>query len=1147
MDVIEKLLTDLHGSIESRDSYANSVAIVASIESVALGEIDSLELDICSNLFFSSTNPPSLLEYIIQTARFKDREVIKAKVSALKFIAQFLKTYPEQTDIHGAKITLILIDSFKKEESGEVKAALLLPLKNIFRCRLLQWSRVGGADDADFQGQPLNPVLIKLEQTYLAILDELRYGKKLTKGVICESLKLLGILVGAYALEQSTVQYVPIIINLCNQTLKENFKPSCKDPDFPAIAGSFSCLDRIFFHYEENCDNSSELWKYLLQTVQTVNSPDVSKFAAAGKAVRLIKNHAGLFQNLIGLNASQSYAIIMAAHKSEKTAVLKHSGDALSALMTQISSYLVDQTSQSKLKSKCEGNVMDSLNTISSLVDNYLMVLQDASRTDTEEVYLTLKGIMNCASSLPRVFLLSNAKESYNPLSIISSIISSARHSELLAAVSANTTPTEGPSGSITQFSSQKKSLYLGAVVSVIFALFLDGIKDSTKQYSFVSAVTNSNVQLFLDEYLTMGIIGYVKLWKKQQPIVQSSLLKLLYICFYGHNEAANDKVERILSEETIIPLHHIQDCLFQTLLARTATRKESDENLNVDSTRISEYTGEVDDRLLYGYLSLWLELTKFSDKATKLQILQTYGPSVFEPTTAKILNLTFQHVMQMIKDLDLGYVKADDLNIQDVSWIPKNIVDQDLLININSFFAIFIKQQQKIQVAYYLDGFLDEIILLANDHPLVSSFYKLIVSIVEHVEEHLRKHGNQVLSLFVLELQNKVQNNPFDFRGELLDSALKLILSIPFNVVSLDALVPSLRLSLLTGSNVVLAIQQLTRIVVSSGDSAAPMYLSELIPLTAVYLERFAHGENGKMKTSPIDRYLKEDDDQINLQTALLEFLGRIGGMNKLILQNPSSAVQESLVWTSAKVLDMAVSTTDIDGKSARMNLNLDDIFINVNTLCMKWIISGKDDQSLMSCAEALHSLFLVLIGNASVTKRQKDSAYAPFFKNAFPVILKLGSKTLRCQKMFEVLLFQSIRWFSGEGNVHDDEAAALLEVLFDSLSNEEIDHSERDLASRGLEEYFSWSIKQSTRDIKANNRINIFMSKVITMLSHPLRNFRRGGVIALSKIYKNFREEHYLVSRYSMQLIMLLLNTSKNGESENSQVTFIHFSGKI
>ncbi len=91
----------------------------------------------------------------------------------------------------------------------------------------------------------------------------------------------------------------------------------------------------------------------------------------------------------------------------------------------------------------------------------------------------------------------------------------------------------------------------------------------------------------------------------------------------------------------------------------------------------------------------------------------------------------------------------------------------------------------------------------------------------------------------------------------------------------------------------------------------------------------------------------------------------------------------------------------------------------------------------------------------------------------------------------------------------------------------------------------YFSWCIKQSNRDVKSNTRVISFLSKVVTLLSHPLKNFRRGGIIALSKIYKHFREENYLVSRYVMQFIILLLNATRDNDLNSNEVFMTHMMG--
>lgn len=306
MEVVEKILQDLHAGIESNDATVDFNALISSIEAIALGELDDSDLSQCSSLLFLSQSPPSLLQFMTATLRMKDRDIIRTKVYALKFLAAYIKKQYENIQSYCEAIAVELANVFKREESGEVKAALLLPFKNIIR------RRISSPDDVSFAGnsadeedpssntQAFSLESFPLESIYTTFIEEIKFNKKMSKGVHCELLKSLGLLVALYPSAAPTLASIEAILDLADGALKSAFNIKGKDPDFPAIAGAFSCLDRCLLHFEERYVNNVDLWKYLLQAANTSVQEDVSRYAAARKAIKLIKNHSELFINVIG-------------------------------------------------------------------------------------------------------------------------------------------------------------------------------------------------------------------------------------------------------------------------------------------------------------------------------------------------------------------------------------------------------------------------------------------------------------------------------------------------------------------------------------------------------------------------------------------------------------------------------------------------------------------------------------------------------------------------------------------------------------------------------------------------------------------------------------------------------------------------------
>lgn len=365
MELLEKLLVDLHSSIEGEDLQIDPVSLVANIEATALAEMDLADLEYTTTLIFQSSSPPSMLMFLVDSSRAKDKEIITAKKHALKFMALFVKVMPFMVDKFSVEILKTLIELFKKETSGDVKSCLLLPVKNLLR---RAYKTEGGGSVPDGTSL-MSAEDVDLELIYRVLMTELNQSaSKLGKGLRCEGLKTLGLLVSYFPTEPGTVQVMDSLLSLCENNLASNFSKTCKEPDFSAIAGSFSCLDRCLSHFEDRYAGSAALWKYLLQAVMATTQADTSRYAASSKAVRLISHHAELFQSLIGLNASQSYNLLYQMYVAEKKAMAKHSANALYTVLRQIGLFVV--------ANRGKADSSDAVRTVLRLYTDFMSILE---------------------------------------------------------------------------------------------------------------------------------------------------------------------------------------------------------------------------------------------------------------------------------------------------------------------------------------------------------------------------------------------------------------------------------------------------------------------------------------------------------------------------------------------------------------------------------------------------------------------------------------------------------------------------------------------------------------------------------------------------------------------------------------------------
>ena len=232
MDVLEKLLFDLQASTEGQtDSILSSSDIADNIAHHCTFNLNLSGTELDYTLFFltQSESPPNVIEFL--TLRTKDKDIVKAKVNLLKFLASLIKQIGTSVDTYGQVIFTSCISIFKKDESNEVKAASLLPVKN-----LLHLSTATPA-------YRLSETDVQPESLYTLLLTQ--YNKKSTAGIRYNVLVTLGHLVHDFPYASATLARVNQIADLVMRVLNSNFGAQSKGaPDLSTLAGAFSCLDR---------------------------------------------------------------------------------------------------------------------------------------------------------------------------------------------------------------------------------------------------------------------------------------------------------------------------------------------------------------------------------------------------------------------------------------------------------------------------------------------------------------------------------------------------------------------------------------------------------------------------------------------------------------------------------------------------------------------------------------------------------------------------------------------------------------------------------------------------------------------------------------------------------------------------------------
>lgn len=351
MDVLERLLSDLYACLDSdgidgSGSGADSKSIVNSIEMVVQSDTLNNSFDqelVMDMLFRSETAPPSLFKFLNGCVRSKDKTIAQTKIMIMKFIGAYVKSVGST----GSGMTIGTVaavvfatsyDLYMREESRELKAACLLPIKKLLAIAVHVQTgaaaRVAGATATTGSGGVLFVIPVEigtLADLYARLLVDVVTAKQ-SRGGRCEILKVLGLLVRLYPDATASIANVDRIQDICDRLLKASFTGR-GEPDFPAIAGCFSCLDRSIYNFEsryESPTGGATLWGYLLQAISSVRAEDTHRYAIVGKALRLVRNHGQLFRGVIAGNIEQTYAQIEVSDRARFRLVLPVSIPSLS-------------------------------------------------------------------------------------------------------------------------------------------------------------------------------------------------------------------------------------------------------------------------------------------------------------------------------------------------------------------------------------------------------------------------------------------------------------------------------------------------------------------------------------------------------------------------------------------------------------------------------------------------------------------------------------------------------------------------------------------------------------------------------------------------------------------------------------------------
>eukprot|EP00752_Nemacystus_decipiens_P003549 g3275.t1 len=400
-------------------------------------------------------------------------------------------------------------------------------------------------------------------------------------------------------------------------------------------------------------------------------------------------------------------------------------------------------------------------------------------------------------------------------------------------------------------------------------------------------------------------------------------------------------------------------------------------------------------------------------------------------------------------------------------------------------------------------------------------------------------------------------------FRDELLAACTETLLTAPVGLLGgdLGPLVPALKVALASGAShlptAAVAVEALERWREESLPLLQP-HLGEILPHLDKHLsaagvdggsaEQARRSKRGNSKAGKSAAARKtttgggggdsgdseEDNRRKDLRRRIVRFLGRLGGRNHLIAADPSKALSASLAWDTQPRILLSVPYKD---RPKPLTICLDGILQRLVELARH----EGTRQTKTLAAECLHALVVYMVGctatDPSSGQQGHPGDYSKLFRRVFPAVLRLAvdlEETTRT--LFSKLSMQLVRWFS-QAQTDNDDTLALLDCLGEGAAAEE-GGPLREVCAQGIVEFLRYAIKQSSKRQQAEGPVAVdaLLTRVFSLVTHPDKNRRLGGLMALNQLCRPLREETSLLDRYALRLLHVALISLRRAHHDHS-----------
>lgn len=551
-----------------------------------------------------------------------------------------------------------------------------------------------------------------------------------------------------------------------------------------------------------------------------------------------------------------------------------------------------------------------------------------------------------------------------------------------------------------------------------------------------------------------------------------------------------------------------------------------------------------------HSYVPLWNGLLSTSnedpyfDSLIRIKIFDNMMETLF--TLIDKLNLNTRkrkYQNELGEDQELFF---SDLELDLEPEIPK---DFHIFFNLVDFYCKILNsltmEEKRLFFLKWLSKFIRTTIEDVIKHPLISGFMKLL-QIGLKISDELGLFDNDMsdeyeyLSKDILYFIQGIITKTIQCNGELQISCIKLVLSSP-TFITKQSIIDMLAIFEFAfeieraSSDISIAFIALSRLehyVKSTAPDSDELkiVLQRILPCLNLYLQGFDEENESMLTTRNTRRKPKKiinESEMVKFQKRILSFLAYLQPhMCNYLLGNDDK--QLKLVKSSGDENSIPIILFDDDGTT--MNIILNSILPKICSIAS----TSTDRQKKLSACEIIHSSILYIIGS--------DKFNEEIWNELCQQMLSHGCDTdIAVQQMFEPLVMQVAHYMSRRDKCNSIGFELFLKCLIETVSHPS-ESILRDFSARCIRELLTWSIKQSTvGQISAGTQKIIYeiFSQINFLNTDLLQSRRNGACIAFNNLYRIFREEDAIITKYCFELLHgFCLNYSA---SDNINTSFI------